>query len=117
QFCPVCGPKVPPPLLPRAELGSSSTMPQTFLSAKKSSPVNCILLKKPFVSKKKGSLRQPANKRQSLAFVTTASCPAETGAPSTITSRSSHAPVAGVPCIRRSAAVCFPSSQDRNRTL
>jgi hypothetical protein len=56
-------------LVARAELGNSITMPQTFLSAKKSSPVNCILLKSPFASKKKGSLSQPAKKRQSPAFV------------------------------------------------
>lgn len=60
-------------------------------------PRNCILLKRPFASKKKGSLRQPTNKRQSPAFVTRASFPAETGASSTITSPSSHAPAAGAP--------------------
>src|SRR5262249_54918922 len=107
----------PTMLVPRAELGSSSTMPQTFLSTKRSSPVNCILLRKPCVSKKKGSLRQPTKKRQSPAFVTTASCPADTSAPSTLISPSLHAPAASEPCTQRNVAVCFPSSQARNCTL
>jgi hypothetical protein len=38
-------------------------MLQTSLSVKKSAPVNCMLLKKPLASKKKGSLRQPKKKR------------------------------------------------------
>jgi len=38
-------------------------MLHTFLSAKKSSPVNCKLFTAPRLSKKKGSLRQPAKKR------------------------------------------------------
>src|SRR6266481_4210318 len=48
---------------PRIELGTSSTMLHTSLSAKKSSPVNCRSFRAPATSKKKGSLRQPAKKR------------------------------------------------------
>jgi hypothetical protein len=38
-------------------------MLHTSLSMKKSSPVNCRSFNAPRVSKKKGSLRQPAKKR------------------------------------------------------
>src|SRR5438552_1592452 len=69
----------PTTFVPKAELGTSRTILHTFLSEKKSSPVNCILLKNPFASKKNGSLRQPQNRRQSPAVVATASLPTETG--------------------------------------
>src|SRR5207253_1041840 len=67
----------PTTLVPKAELGTSRTILHTFLSEKKSSPVNCILLKNPFASKKNGSLRQPENRRQSPAVVATASRPTD----------------------------------------
>src|SRR3954468_11193954 len=57
------------PFVPRAEFGTSRTMLQTSLSAKKSSPVNRRLFFAPATSQKNGSLRQPAKKRSSPALV------------------------------------------------
>src|SRR6185369_14740147 len=48
---------------PNCELGISSTMLHTSLSAKKSLPVNCSSFRAPCTSKKNGSLLQPAKKR------------------------------------------------------
>src|SRR5207245_4242507 len=56
--------------VPSAELGTSSTMPKTFLSAKKSLPVNLKPAKNPRRSKKKGSLRTPAKNLESFLSVT-----------------------------------------------
>jgi hypothetical protein len=53
---PTCG------LEPSAEFGTSSAMLNTFLSAKKSLPVNAKLFRNPSRSKKNGSLRIPAKK-------------------------------------------------------
>ena len=59
---PACGP-TGEFFCPQAALGTSITMLHTFLSAKKSSPVNWRLFFAPATSQKKGSLRQPAKKR------------------------------------------------------
>src|SRR6266852_3473518 len=91
-------------------------MLHTSLSAKKSSPVNCRLFRAPCVSKKKGSLRQPAKKRYSPASVTRASRPIETGAPSTITCPPPPVPAAWIPSTRRNVAVSLPPSEAEKRT-
>src|SRR6516165_3558415 len=81
----------------RAEFGTSSTMLHTFLSAKKSPPVNCRLFIAPRLSKKNGSLRHPAKNRWSPPSVIRASTPIETGACSTIFWPSSPAVLASCP--------------------
>src|SRR5262245_44931612 len=90
-------------------------MLHTFLSAKKSSPVNCWLFNIPCTSKKKGSLRQPAKKRYSPASVTYASRPIETCADATITWLPSPVPAGSAPSTRHSVAVCDPFSKAENR--
>lgn len=66
-------------LEPRLELGTSNTIEQTFLSAKKSWPVNFKPLRAPCASKENGSLRQPAKKRWSQASFTVAWRPGRDG--------------------------------------
>ena len=95
---------------PRETLGISRTIVQTSLSAKKSWWLNLKPSRTPSTSKKKGSLRQPAKRRDSL-IVMRGVWPKETGAASMSTSPCCPTPAAAAPRTQRSVAVCVPPSR------